>query len=94
MTGPASVLLLLPLLSQAVSTVVIKGGTLLDVRTGQQIADSLIVIEGDRIKQVGRAPDLVVPQDAQVINAHGKWIIPGLMDMHARKLTHGKQNSV
>lgn len=66
-----------------VPAVVIKGGTLIDVRTGHQVADSLIVIEGDRIKQVGRAPDVAVPQNSQVIDAHGKWIIPGLMDMHA-----------
>ena len=64
-------------------TVVIKGGTLIDVHTGAQVTDSLIVVEGSRIKQVGRASDIVVPQDAQVIDAQGNWIIPGLMDMHA-----------
>jgi imidazolonepropionase-like amidohydrolase len=68
---------------EAVPIVVIKGGTLIDVRTGRQVADSLIVVEGDRIKQVGRASDLGVPQGAQVVDAQGKWIIPGLMDMHA-----------
>lgn len=68
---------------ESVPAVVIKGGTLIDVRTGHQVAGSLIVVEGDRIKQVGREPDVVVPRDAQVIDARGKWIIPGLMDMHA-----------
>lgn len=63
--------------------VVIKGGTLIDVRTGLLVADSLIVVEGNRIQQVGRESDIVVPRGAQVIDAHGKWIIPGLMDMHA-----------
>lgn len=67
----------------AVPTVVVQGGTLIDVRTGNQVADSLIVVEGDRIKQVGRASDNVVPPEAEVIDAHGKWIIPGLMDTHA-----------
>lgn len=83
MTGPASLLLLLPLLSQSAPAVVIQGGTLIDVHTGHQVTDSLIVVEGDRIKQVGRVPDVAVPQGAQVIDARGKWIIPGLMDMHA-----------
>lgn len=27
--------------------------------------------------------EIEVPREAQVIDAHGKWIIPGLMDMHA-----------
>lgn len=62
---------------------VIKGGTVIDVHTGHQAANSFIVIEGNRIKQVGRESEIVVPREAQVIDAHGKWIIPGLMDMHA-----------
>ncbi len=61
----------------------IKGGTLIDVHTGHQVTNSLIAVEGNRIKQVGRASDIVVPPEARVIDAHGKWIIPGLMDMHA-----------
>jgi imidazolonepropionase-like amidohydrolase len=80
--------LLLPSLSpqqsrESVPTVVIKGGTLIDVYTGQQINNSLIVVEGNRIRQVGRETEIIVPQEAQVIDARNKWIIPGLMDMHA-----------
>lgn len=67
----------------ALPTVVIKGATLIDVHTGNQVANSLIVVEGNRIKQVGREPEIVVPQGAQVVDAQDKWIIPGLMDMHA-----------
>jgi len=57
--------LALPLSSQpgreTVPTAVLKGGTLVDVHTGHEIANSLIVVEGNRIKQVGRASDIVVP---------------------------------
>ncbi len=87
MTRQASLCLLLSLLAPSLSaqqpTVVIKGGTLIDVRTGDQVTDSVIVVEGNRIKQVGKEPEVVVSREAQVIDAHGKWIIPGLMDMHA-----------
>jgi imidazolonepropionase-like amidohydrolase len=85
-------LLLLSLLSLSLSPqqspdslpiLVITGGTLIDVHTGQQINDSVIVIEGDRIKQVGSGSEIIVPPKARIINARGKWIIPGLMDMHA-----------
>jgi imidazolonepropionase-like amidohydrolase len=80
-------LLALPVFSQqsreGVPTVIIKGGTLIDVHTGHQVAGSLIIVEGNRIKQVGQESDIVVPLDVQVIDAHGKWIIPGLMDVHA-----------
>jgi Amidohydrolase family len=61
---------------------VIKGGVLLDVRTGQQIQESVILVENGRIKNVGVATNVVVPSDARVIDARGKWVIPGLFDMH------------
>ena len=64
------------------ASVAITGGTLIDVRAGEQIKDSVIVVEGDRIQQVGKAGEVKIPQNAQVIDARGKWIIPGLMDMH------------
>jgi imidazolonepropionase-like amidohydrolase len=64
-------------------TLVIKGGTLIDVHTGREIANSLIVIKGDRIEQVGRDGEIAAPATARVIDARGRWIIPGLMDMHA-----------
>lgn len=89
LTGLLLVLsLLFPSLSQhqsreSVTTVVIKGGTLIDVHTGREIRNSLIVIEGNLIKQVGSASEITAPRDAQVIDASNKWIIPGLMDMHA-----------
>jgi imidazolonepropionase-like amidohydrolase len=80
--------LLLPSLSpqqrqESVPTVVLNGGTLIDVYTGQQINNSPIVVEGHRIRQVGRETDIIVPQEARVIDARNKWILPGLMDMHA-----------
>jgi Amidohydrolase family len=61
---------------------VIKGATLLDVRNGRQIENSAILVERDRIKEVGDASTIVIPIDARVIDAHGKWVIPGLFDMH------------
>jgi hypothetical protein len=59
----------------------IKGATLLDVRTGHQIEDSAILVEKDRIRQVGDASNLQIPTAACVIDARGKWVIPGLIDM-------------
>jgi hypothetical protein len=60
----------------------IKGATLVDVRTGRQIGNSAILVEKDRIKEVGDASSLKIPTDARVIDARGKWVIPGLIDMH------------
>ncbi|MDU4970747.1 MAG: amidohydrolase family protein, partial [Atopobium minutum] len=39
-----------------------------------------VLIEDDKIAQVGQ--NLTAPQDAQVIDATGKYLVPGLVDMH------------
>jgi len=67
----------------AISNVVIVGGTLIDVRNGQEIKNSAVFIRGERIAQVGVVGKLEIPRDARIVDAHGKWILPGLVDMHA-----------
>jgi imidazolonepropionase-like amidohydrolase len=44
--------------------------------------DFTVVIVGDRIVEVGRDQSVRIPKDAQIINASGKFLIPGLWDMH------------
>lgn len=58
------------------------GGTVIDVVEGKSIPDAVIVIEGDRIRAVGPRGTISVPAGATVIPADGKWIVPGLMNMH------------
>ena len=65
------------------NTLVIQGGTLIDGNGGAPVANSVIVITGNRITAVGRAGQVQVPAGAQVINAAGKWITPGLIDAKA-----------
>jgi len=62
---------------------VITGGTLVDVRSEKQIANSVIVIDGERIAAVGIAGKISIPVNAVKIDATGKWIVPGYMDLHA-----------
>ncbi len=64
-------------------TLVIQGGTLIDGNGGAPVANSVIVITGNRITAVGRAGQVQVPAGAQIINASGKWITPGLVDAKA-----------
>ena len=61
--------------------VVIRGGTLVNVRDGKLTPDATIVVEGDRIVSV--SPGGASPQGATVINAAGKYIIPGLIELHS-----------
>src|SRR5256885_12659877 len=60
--------------------VVIQGGTLIDGNGGAPVPNSVIVIQGNRITAVGRAGQVQVPAGAQMINANGKFVLPGLWD--------------
>jgi imidazolonepropionase-like amidohydrolase len=61
----------------------VTGARLVDVRTGSVTDDSVVLIEKDRITRTGRRSEVPVPAGATVIDARGKWLIPGLADMHA-----------
>jgi imidazolonepropionase-like amidohydrolase len=60
----------------------IVGATVVDLTNGRTIPDAVLLIEADRIKAVGPAGTLPVPTGADVIHADGKWLLPGLMNMH------------
>jgi imidazolonepropionase-like amidohydrolase len=62
---------------------VIQGGALFDPVSGKMHPVQAIVIEDETIKAVG-TPDkpATIPDGARVIDAKGKFIIPGLIDAH------------
>ncbi len=64
------------------ATTVILGGTLIDGNGGEPLRDAVIVIEGNRIKNVGQKGQISYPQTAHTIDANGKFILPGLIDSH------------
>ena len=72
----------LPLGAQEQS-LVIQGGTLIDGNGGAVIVNSAVVIQGNRITAAGPAAEVQVPAGAQVIDAAGKWVLPGLWDAQA-----------
>lgn len=61
------------------AVVIIEGGTLIDGNGGPPLRDVQILIEGNRIASIGRKGQNRQP-NAQVINADGKFILPGLWD--------------
>ncbi len=68
-----------PLWGQAGSSVlVIQGGTTIDGTGAPAIPDTTIVIEDGRIRQMGGE----APAGAEIIDASGKYVIPGLIDSH------------
>jgi imidazolonepropionase-like amidohydrolase len=59
---------------------VLRGGTLIDGTGAPPRENTLIVIRGDRIDAI--RTDGNVPRGAKVIDAAGKFIVPGLWDKH------------
>lgn len=45
-----------------------------------------MVVEGQQITSVGQGGRTQIPQNARVIDAHGKYLIPGLWDMHVHEI--------
>ena len=55
---------------------------LFDAPTARTIPDTTIVVSANRIARVGRDGGVTIPENAEVIDATGKTIVPGLWDMH------------
>ena len=62
--------------------VVIQGGTLIDGTGRPPVNDAVVVFQEGRIREVGRRGEVPLPQGAEVIDAKGKTILPGLIDGH------------
>ncbi len=64
--------------------------TIIDVTGAPVKSDMTVVIDGNRISELGPSTKLRVPEDAQVVDATGKFLIPGLWDMHVHWFGYDK----
>jgi imidazolonepropionase-like amidohydrolase len=65
------------------SAKVVLHGTLIDGTGAPPVADSAVVIRGRCIEAVGAARGLTPPEGAEVIDATGKTVMPGIIEGHA-----------
>jgi imidazolonepropionase-like amidohydrolase len=63
---------------------VIRNGTVIDGTGAEPMPDGVVIIQGERIVAVGRAADVAVPSQAQVIDAQGGTLLPGMIDSHVQ----------
>lgn len=80
--------LLLPSLAQA-QVKALVGGTLIDGFGSDPIPNSVVIIEGDKIKAIGQVGTLEIPAGAEVISTEGMSVLPGLWDMHVHLMING-----
>jgi len=60
--------------------IAIKGGKVLTITNGT-IEGGVVLLDDGKIKAVGK--DVAVPQGAEVVDATGSWVMPGLIDAHS-----------
>ncbi len=64
-------------------SVALTGATVVTMRGDEVLQDATIVVEGNRIRELGSSGSVQIPSGARVIDVAGATIIPGLIDAHA-----------
>jgi imidazolonepropionase-like amidohydrolase len=60
----------------------IKNGLLWDGTGQEPVCDAVVLVKNKKIIDVGTSKDVETPKEAEIIDAQGKFIMPGLMDLH------------
>ncbi len=75
--------------SQETKIKALVGGTLIDGFGSTPIKNSVIIIDGEKIKTVGTISDTPIPSNAEIISTEGQTVLPGLWDMHVHTMING-----
>jgi imidazolonepropionase-like amidohydrolase len=69
-------------LAETGATLALTHVTVIDASGSAAAADQTVIVSNGRVAAIGASGTLRVPKDARVIDARGKFLIPGLWDMH------------
>ncbi len=69
-------------LAESEPSVAIVGATIIDGTGRPPISDAVAVMRGGRFVAVGKRSRIKIPADARRVDGRGKWLVPGLIDMH------------
>ena len=64
------------------ATLAVVGGLLIDGHEGPPLPGGIVLVDGDRIVAAGSRETLAVPDGAEILDATGMTIMPGLIDVH------------
>ena len=68
------------------SSIVFNHVTVIDVTGAPSKSDMTVIVTGNQISAIGKTGKVRVPKNSQIIDATGKFLIPGLWDMHVHVL--------
>jgi imidazolonepropionase-like amidohydrolase len=72
-----------PLRAQKTPQVIaVRAGHLFDSKSGQMLTNQVVLINGEKISEVGAADRVQIPSGAQVIDLSQATVVPGLVDAH------------
>ena len=60
--------------------------SVIDIETGRRVSDRTVVVVGNRIATVGPANSVEIPDSARIVDGRGKFLIPGIWDMHVHAM--------
>jgi imidazolonepropionase-like amidohydrolase len=62
--------------------IVLLNATVVDVQTGALQSEQTVILKGNRIFSLGPSKSAKYPRNATTVNGKGRYLIPGLWDMH------------
>jgi len=70
----------------------VRAGRLFDPRSGANLSNYVILIQGDRIAEVGPAASVKIPEGVRVIDLSRATVLPGLIDRHVHLFQEQQPN--
>lgn len=71
-------------------SIALVGATVITMKGDEVLPNATILVEQNRIKAIGAANTISVPSSTRTIDVSGKFIMPGIIDVHA----HGPAGSI
>jgi imidazolonepropionase-like amidohydrolase len=69
------------------TTLAIRAVTVVDVMDGSLLPEQTVLVVGNRIAALGATDKVQIPRDSELVEATGRYLIPGLWDMHVHSVT-------
>lgn len=76
-----------PAAAQEEGLTVLEGASVVDLQAGSVLSDHSVVVANGEIQWIGPTSELAVVPDARRIDARGKYLMPGLADLHVHMQT-------
>jgi len=67
--------------------IALKGARIITMKGGDVIEEGTILVENNKILEVGKTDQVVIPENAMIVDVTGKTIMPGMIDVHAHLRT-------